>query len=231
MASALAYADEGASLTDRFCATVKAYGFSGYGDTGYWSRRIKELALITTEYLTGIAFSCSATVNAALADERRQIIDHAREYAFKGYGDSDYWSARCKDFADTLMRAGRRLERHIAKLDARKVHPLKQAALDRRIMNFVSIARHYAVRGHGDTDFWSLRTKALALEVGIFVSKVAASLGMRASDEMRQNVQRLLASAKAYAYTGYGDAEYWRERCEQLCTLSCETSLQLAVHS
>ncbi len=231
MASALAYADEEASVTDRFCAAVKAFGSTGYGDTNYWSRRIKELALVSTEYLTGIAFACSAPVNIATADDRRTIIARARDYAFEGYGDGDYWSKRCKDFARSLMRAARRLERRIGELEDLSVGPPKQMVLERRVMSFVGIARHYACRGSGDTDFWSRRTKVLALEVGVFASKVAALLGMNAEDQSRQNVQRLLVSAKAYAYNGYGDADYWRGRCERLCSLACETGLTLVAQS
>jgi hypothetical protein len=219
--------------TERFCATAKAYGFRGYGDTGYWSRRIKELAVIATEYLTGVGFACDPVVNAVIADERRAIVSATRAYAFRGYGDGDYWSDRCKQLAALLFGVARKLDRSVnqALREDTHHHPLQRTSLDHRVMTFVGIARQYACRGSGDSDFWSRRIKALALEVGIFAAKMAATVGTDAAVEHRQVVQRMITSAKAYAHNGYGDAEYWRRRCEDLCTATCEEALMLAVHS
>jgi hypothetical protein len=205
--------------------SASALAFDGFGDMSYWSARTKAIEQAVAPLVdlpkpssSGVG-SGSPTVQATV----QPYLDQVRDLAFDGYGDLDYWSKNAKHVAvDTGGFAAR-----IAMLDAERLPPSDpDGALARVEEHATGYARaaQEAASGSGDFGFWSRRTKKLAMTTATYVAAVAGECDRDMIAALRPSLERLLARSEDLAFNGFGDATYWKGRCQQL---GDEASLEL----
>lgn len=79
------------------------YGFEGYGDTDYWSKRTKRFATSLAMHSANVAGLCDGVMIKAVKGKLETLIKASQYAAFEGYGDVDYWSKRCKELATKVV--------------------------------------------------------------------------------------------------------------------------------
>ena len=151
------------------------------------------------------------TLNARFFQELDQL-------AFEGYGDTKYWSKRCKK---TAFVSARHMVSFAAAInesrdhgDAGRLDKFKQI---RQLNDELSQkAEHFAFKGYGDSSYWSKRTKAFATEIAMHCANVAAVSDGKLLAAGRDEISEMLQTAFTAGFEGYGDSMYWSRRAKKL---------------
>lgn len=83
--------------------TAQVFAFQGYGDTDYWSKRTKQFATELAMHTASLCGMCDAKMLKAVLPKVKTLLTDAQNAGFSGYGDVDYWSRRCKEFATRVI--------------------------------------------------------------------------------------------------------------------------------
>lgn len=180
LASGVAFAQEASEVYDSnrvFFRELSQLAFQGYGDLDYWSKQAKLIAFRSAVHLTSsaIAINSDRDHGSNRASKFKQIvtmnkamIQTAQVFAFQGYGDTDYWSKRTKQFATELAM-------HTASLcglcDAKMLQVVQP-----KIKTLLSDAQSTGFSGYGDVDYWSKRCKAFATRVIALLGEINTDL-------------------------------------------------------
>jgi hypothetical protein len=173
-------------------------------------RRLAAL-LVAGALATGAGAATLRTLNSRFFQELDQL-------AFNGYGDTDYWSKRCKK---TAFVSARHMVTFAAAInesrdhgDAGRLQKFKQI----RQLNgeFSERANTFAFKGYGDTGYWSKRTKAFATEIAMHCANVVAVSDGKMLAAGRNEIGEMLQVAETAGFNGYGDVDYWSRRAKKL---------------
>lgn len=175
-------------------------------------RRLAAL-LVAGALATGASAATLRTLNSRFFQELNQL-------AFNGYGDTDYWSKRCKKTAfvsaQHMVTFAAAINESRDHGDAGRLEKFKQI----RQLNgeFAKKAEHFAFQGYGDTDYWSKRTKAFATEIAMHCANVAAVSDGKMLAAGRNELSEMMQTANTAAFQGYGDTSYWSRRAKKLAS-------------
>lgn len=82
---------------------AKDFGFAGYGDVDYWSKRTKHFATALAMHSANLAGLCDRVMIQAIEGKLKKLIKSSQYAAFDGYGDVDFWSKNCKELATQVV--------------------------------------------------------------------------------------------------------------------------------
>lgn len=222
-------ADAEAAMTElgdeqrRFQTTAQEIAFNGYGDTGYWSRRTKNLALETAAHCCMAASLCDGPMQAALGDSLRQTLSQVENTAFNGHGDTSYWSRRAKRIAREEA-----LDLPLDQLQAVQRSPGAEITPEVTELNrsFVNRLKSKTFGPTGDTDFWSKRAKEVAFLGTAQVAHLGIldALGHASTPEQRAEslqkiedlVERHSSKMQDKAWSSRGGTSHWSKRAKHL---------------
>ncbi|MGE0490967.1 MAG: hypothetical protein AB7S38_17300 [Vulcanimicrobiota bacterium] len=205
----------------RFKGTAHRLAFDGYGDTSYWSRRTKELALATAAHCCLTASLCDGPMLAALGSTLDTSLARSHDTAFNGHGDVSYWSQRAKRLAGEQAPE---LPAELAGLTRGQATPTSQVVeLNRDLLEGLT---RETFGPTGDTGFWSRQTKELAFRSAAH----AAQLGMLAAAKKSHSSTRRTQAVEQFAqlaqergqalqdkaWSSTGDTSHWSKRSKHL---------------
>ena len=219
-------------LATEFIATAKSYGFDGYGGGRYWSVRTKRLALDSAKFAARIGLASDQQTADAIAEQMNEVMQSARSHAFDGFGGGEYWSRRCKEFGAGMTDLAGQIRLNVVRAGnstAKSTNSTEAglAAAQKLAADFTKEAKEYAFDGYGDMEYWSNRTKELAMESAMFAAQIALAVGPKADAAIKTQVEELLSEADDYAFGGYGNGRYWSRRCKELATTLIEIVQQI----
>ncbi|MCA9794135.1 MAG: hypothetical protein KC910_20140, partial [Candidatus Eremiobacteraeota bacterium] len=205
------------------------------GDTSYWSREAKELAVEaasyaarkTAELRADEVFTPSQADDALtqLRAEDARFKSTADTLAFHGYGDISYWSRRAKQLA--LASAT-----HCC-LTASLCDGPMLAALGSTLETSLAQSHDTAFNGHGDMSYWSKRAKRLASQQAPqlpldSLANVSRSQATPTSQVTELN-RDLLEGLARDTFGPTGDTGFWSRQTKELAFRSAAHAAQLGM--
>ncbi len=151
--------------------------FNGYGDIDYWSKQAKLIAFRSAVHLTSVAVTINADRDHGdrriakfkiIAELNKAMMGKAKDFAFGGYGDTDYWSKRTKQFATEIAM-------HCSTIAGMSDKVMLKAILP-KILNLIKAAQNAGFAGYGDVDYWSRRCKAFATQAIEILGEISTEL-------------------------------------------------------
>lgn len=206
-------------MTNRdFLARLDDQAFGGYGDTGYWSKRAKRMAVdavgqtarTSLELRAGDSYSPAerSEATAQIEADRQRLLRDARELAYNGYGDTSYWSRRAKHLAF-------RTATHCC-LAASLSDASLQAAMGTSLERALSESETLAFDGYGDTSYWSRRTKRLADEVVDRLPQVGSLSSAALKSELAAHNAEFASELEGMTFGPTGDTGFWSKQAKQV---------------
>ncbi|HNV72649.1 MAG TPA: hypothetical protein PKO06_23270 [Candidatus Ozemobacteraceae bacterium] len=151
--------------------------FGGYGDLDYWSKQSKLIAFRSAVHLTSVAISINADRDHGdrrmakfkmIVELNKAMMGKAKDFAFGGYGDTDYWSKRTKHFATEIAMHCSTVAGMSDKVMLKAIQP--------KIETLLRAAQTAGFAGFGDVDYWSRRCKAFATQAIEILGEISTEL-------------------------------------------------------
>lgn len=166
------------SINNRFFRTLESEAYDSYGDVSHWSKQAKHIAFLAAAHVARATMQINmdrpgdvaarAAAVRRIADLNRAFLQRVQFFAFQGYGDTDYWSKRTKQFSTEAAM-------HVANIAAHCDQSMIQAAAS-RLEQILTTSETAGFQGYGDHTYWSHRAKQTATTLTDLVNQINTEL-------------------------------------------------------
>lgn len=175
-------AQSGTDINDAnriYFSELSRLAFDGYGDIDFWSKQAKLIAFRSAAHLTSsaIAINSDRDHGPGRTGKFKQIVElnklmtkRSQSFASEGYGDTEYWSKRTKQFTTEIAM-------HTASVAGLCDRPMLKA-ITPKIEALIRDAQATGFSGYGDVNYWSLRCKAFATRAVALLGEINTELAI-----------------------------------------------------
>lgn len=196
-------------------STLASRGFShaGSGNLQYWLRAARDMqdngsamAFALSGFAHGLEKPSFEAAIDAVADELERLSNDGLS------GDLHFWMGQTKTHAARIHGAGAALDA-LSKVSAGESVPFGRAV---EVLAYVADSVDW--QGRGEAEYW-MRCATDLVNIAGGISDAARQLASVAPDGGGETLQAVAEMLKAADASGYGDAQYWLSRTEQLVKL------------